>query len=204
MTTTEPNPPTTRIRHDSELLRLLSSLEAMAHQLGSVSTGWIAAREARRRAVAAAPSLRAAAVDGAGAPAGGHSDPTLGAVLATADRRDRLDLDLAKELAALEQAHELVRVVKGKVLAALAPPRAERRPVQMERRRCKSCARAGLDIDIDVDRYADYCRYCGRFKSAEGRVPPRAACEWRARHGKSPSMHQVAQWIREEAMPSKL
>ena len=203
MTTTEPKIPA-RIRRDSDLLRLLSSVEATAHLLASVSNGWIAAREARRRAVAATPSLRAAAADGGGAPVGGHSDPTLAAVMAMADRRDQLDLDLAHELAALEQAHELMRLVHGRVVAALAPPRAERRPVQLERRRCKSCARAGLDIDIDVDRYADYCRYCGRFKSAEGRVPPRAACEWRARHGKSPSMHQVAQWIREEAMPSKL
>lgn len=200
--TAEPKPPATRIRRDSDLLRLLSGLAEMAEQLSSISNGWIAAREVRRRSVAAAPALRANAGGGGGAPTGSHSDPTLTAVMATSDARDRLDLELAKELAALEQAHVLVRTVATRVLIALAPRPAHPRPTQQARRRCESCARADLDVDIDIDRYAKYCRFCGEFKGAEGRVPPKAACEWRARHGKNPSRTQIVRWILEEAMPT--
>ncbi len=76
------------------------------------------------------------------------------------------------------------------------------RPVQQARRTCASCDRAGLSVDIDVDRYAHYCRFCGDYKGSEGRVPPEAACAWAARHGKNPRRDQIARWIFEESLPS--
>lgn len=76
------------------------------------------------------------------------------------------------------------------------------RPVQQARRTCASCDRAGLSVDIDVDRYAHYCRFCGDYKGSEGRVPPEAACAWAARHGKNPRRDQIDRWIFEESLPA--
>lgn len=76
------------------------------------------------------------------------------------------------------------------------------RPIQQARRTCASCDRAGLTVDIDVDRYSHYCRFCGDYKGSEGRVPPEAACTWAARHGKNPRRDQIDRWIFEESLPS--
>ena len=76
------------------------------------------------------------------------------------------------------------------------------RPAQRERRYCASCSRGGLEVDIYVDRYAHFCRFCGDYKASEGRVPPDAACIWLHRHGKNPRGDQIARWIFEESLPS--
>lgn len=190
--------------NDADRLRLIRDTRQLLAGLESISTGITASRSARRRQAAATPTLRASGGGGGTGGGGlGHSDPTSGDVAASADRAARVEQELARDDADLLRAADLIAGVATRSARALRPPKdAPPPPTQRPRRCCESCARAGLEVDIYVDRYADMCRFCGDYKAAEGRRPPVAACEWKERHGKNPRADQVARWLVEERLPS--
>ena len=83
-------------------------------------------------------------------------------------------------------------------------------PKAKPRRWCIGCARAGRQVDIYVDRYADLCRSCGDYKAAtrnvehpKGRLPPVPYCEYVYQRGRKPPAELERRWLHEETIPSK-
>lgn len=192
--------------NDAERQRLIGDTARLLAGLASISTGIAAGRDARRRAVLARPTLQASGGGGSGGGGGegGHSDPTLSAIVTPADKARKVEQDLADDDADLVKAADLIHAVATRNARALRPAKVTTPPpVQQPQRCCKSCARAGLKVDIAVDRYSEYCRFCGDYRKAEERVPPVEACRWKERHGKNPRADQIARWLVEEKIPSR-
>ena len=92
------------------------------------------------------------------------------------DDETRAELDHAVDLLATEAA-----LIAGLVCQVLVTATHERPAItQPERRGCVSCARFGLDVDVD-GRYRRRCRRCGDFLAAHDVPPTERICRtWHA------------------------
>ncbi len=91
----------------------------------------------------------------------------------------------------------------GRVLRSAVRPPSEK-PKQRKLHGCVSCARVKRPDGqptfepVAHDRYAKFCRWCGEYRAAEGRMPPVAAVAWMIRHGKAPSTKILAEALTAE------
>lgn len=177
-------------RSDLDRIAIYNALDRRVADLNRSPGGHLGARRVQLSRLTPRDTVRAAAPSGGRPSGGGPADPVAAAVVDPTEilaRLARWDQMLVDALALLDQ----LAAETGEVLHSAAATRADP-PRQLEAKGCRSCARvpSATDptkpyfVEIDTDRYRDYCRYCGRIKAETGRVPPRGVIAYRRDHGK--------------------
>lgn len=179
------------------MVALLAAIRARA--------AWLEANALRARVLVRAKGAPASTIQAGGgrrdpAPVGGHSDPTLRAIEARDPLRVEQLLDEWDDK--LKRVNTLLAQVELAYSKTLRPPE-DPRPKQKPLAGCVSCARNGDHFEPVLEgRYARYCRFCGDYKAAEGRVPPLGAVTHMHRGGKV-TTKVITEALRDEQLGNK-